>query len=98
MKTDTELDALYDECSYIWGLESQLRQAQEECAELILAISHFIRGREDAEANVMEELADTYLMVNQLIRHFGKDEVMNIVNFKSNRVQDLINKDKEKEN
>lgn len=45
----------------------QLSMAQEECAELIVAISHFKRGRRNAEAEVREEMADVAFMIYQLM-------------------------------
>lgn len=45
----------------------QLSMAQEECAELIVAISHFKRGRMNAEAEVREEMADVAFMIYQLM-------------------------------
>jgi len=98
MKDKKELEKLYKDCLEIWGLEAQARMVQEECAELILAVSHFLRGREDSELNVIEELADVYLMISQFIYHFGEESVMNIVDFKSNRVKDKLDVYKEKIN
>jgi NTP pyrophosphatase (non-canonical NTP hydrolase) len=48
-----------------WGNEPQLSQATEELAELIVAINHFRRGRADA-SSVAEEVADCYLMLEQI--------------------------------
>lgn len=82
-----ELDQLYKDCMEYWGFEAQSKVAQEECAELILALFHLDRKREGAKENVIEECADVYLMINQLMYYFGKEEVMKIVDFKSNRVK-----------
>ena len=48
-----------------WGLDSQLDQTIEECAELIIAIRHFRRGRVQWHV-VAEELADVSLCVSEL--------------------------------
>lgn len=45
----------------------QLSMAQEECAELIVAISHYKRGRRNAEAEIREEMADVAFMIYQLM-------------------------------
>lgn len=50
-----------------YGTEPQLRQLQEECSELAVAISHYIRGREHARDEMIEELADVYICVQQAI-------------------------------
>lgn len=48
-----------------YGIASQLSVLQEECGELIAAISHWRRGRIDAEHEVILELLDVYYMVIQ---------------------------------
>lgn len=50
-----------------YGMEKQLSMAQEECAELIVAISHYKRGRRIADAEVKEEMADVAFMIYQLM-------------------------------
>lgn len=48
-----------------FGSANQLNQVKEELAELIVAISHLERSREDAEINVSTELADVEFMLEQ---------------------------------
>ncbi len=55
-----------------FGLESQLHQTQEECAELIASISHSIRGRQSFRA-IAEEVADVEIMLEQLRTVIGPD-------------------------
>ncbi|WP_277657213.1 hypothetical protein [Seleniivibrio woodruffii] len=52
------------------GIEPQIRQAQEECAELISALSHFCRNRKGALDEVNEEIADVEILLVQLKRIF----------------------------
>ena len=47
--------------------EKQLSMAQEECAELIVAISHYKRGRKNAETEIREEMADVGFVIYQLM-------------------------------
>lgn len=49
-----------------YGKENQMRMLQEECGELIVATSHYIRKREYAEDEVVEELADVLIMCEQI--------------------------------
>lgn len=56
-----------------WGKEAQLRQAQEEAAELIVAISHYLRT--GAVENLYEEVADVYIMIAQLLYILEEDNV-----------------------
>jgi len=98
MRKKEELNKLYRDCLKFWGLRAQARMTQEECSELILAVSHFLRGRKDSDLDVIEELADVYLMIHQMMYHFGKERVMDVVDFKSNRVKDKLNVYKGKSN
>lgn len=49
-----------------FGQEAQLRQLQEECAELIVAVNHFFRQRRDAREELIEEFADVTIMLMEL--------------------------------
>ena len=91
-----ELEKLYEDCIEFWGLEKQARIAQEECGELITAVSHYFRGREGAPSKLVEEIADVYLILNQLISYFGEDWIMEIVDLKSDRVKEKLEKYKAK--
>lgn len=64
-----------------YGIDAQIDQAIEECAELIQALLHVRRGR-DAGENLAEELADVQLMLWQLMEVTGKYRVRNVVSHK----------------
>jgi len=98
MRDKIELNKLYEDCMEFWGFEKQARMVQEECAELIIATSHVLRGRENSVKDMIEEIADVYLMLNQMIVYFGEKPIMDVVDFKSNRVRDKLNMYKEKLN
>lgn len=49
-----------------WGYAAQLGVLQEECAELIAAVSHIRRGREGAMRELIEELVDAHIMIHQI--------------------------------
>jgi NTP pyrophosphatase (non-canonical NTP hydrolase) len=87
---------IYRKAMEAWGFDAQARVCQEECAELIAAISHLSRGREDAMMEVAQELADTYIMVGQMIEYLGPDIVEHIVNCKLGGVEEKLSK-KEKD-
>ena len=96
MKDDLELQVLYDECVEFWGPERQLRMLQEECGELVVAISHFLRERPGGLENLTEELADVKLMGDQITSYIGKDRVMEVLDRKSDRVAGRLKRGKEK--
>lgn len=49
-----------------WGRDAQFAVAQEELAELVVALSHHRRGRTDAVAEVAEECADVRVVLAQV--------------------------------
>ena len=49
-----------------WGAAAQLAVAQEDLAELIVALSHHLRGRGDARDEVAEECADVRIVLAQV--------------------------------
>ena len=49
-----------------YGMANQLNQLQEECGELVAAVSHLRRDRAGALYNLVSELADVMIMVRQL--------------------------------
>ena len=69
-----------------YGKESQLRQLQEECAELIVACSKQLRGQDKSINNVIEELADVRIMIEQIEYLYGiKNLVEDDMEYKLNR-------------
>jgi NTP pyrophosphatase (non-canonical NTP hydrolase) len=48
-----------------YGFVSQERQCQEECGELIVAISHYLRGRIGVY-ELAKEVADVMIMAEQM--------------------------------
>ncbi len=57
-----------------YGAEAQLGVAQEECAELIVALSKWKRAQGDLTTlaeKVREEIADVFIMLMQLEMIFG---------------------------
>lgn len=64
-----------------YGKESQLRQLQEECAELIVACSKILRMSDKSINNLIEEIADVRVMIEQIeylygIKSLVKDEMI----------------------
>ena len=65
---------IYADAVNKWGRDSQLSQCAEECAELIVAISHYRRRRKGSLENLHEEVADVYIMVKQMMHMLGMSE------------------------
>ena len=62
-----------------YGETNQKRMLQEECAELIQAISKDIRGEQH---NVEEEIADVLILLEQALRIYDKDIVSGWYDYK----------------
>lgn len=50
-----------------FGVRQQLAVVKEELAELIVAISHYERGRDCTKSGLTEETADVIICLQQLI-------------------------------
>lgn len=64
--TKEEQKQIEKEAVETYGMDAQLRMLQEECGELIVAVGHYLRGRNGSLANLCEELADVRIMVEQM--------------------------------
>ena len=53
-----------------YGLSAQLDILQEECAELIQAVSKFRRTK---TSDIIEEIADVYIMLDQVVYLLNKN-------------------------
>lgn len=60
-----EID-LYSLCVNYWGMEKQFIKTQEECAEMIQAISKYLLHEPLAINKVIAEFIDLELMVGQM--------------------------------
>lgn len=86
-RTKTEIE-LFQAALEAWGKEAQLRMLQEECAELIHAVSKHIRGAPD---NIAEEIADVDLMLSEIKRLFP--HYAEIREQKLEKLENLLRKD-----
>lgn len=82
---------------YYYGRNNQLDILQEECAELIQAVSKIRRGTPGAEEHFIDEMADVSIMLEEFLSDFDDDEKTEFykkVNEKTLRQQDRIVKEK----
>lgn len=89
MKTNQELEEIFQATLEKWGAEAQYDQMIEECAELIIALKHYRRGKIDREA-VVDELADVTLMLGQLTWMFGPPIVEQSIQRKLEKLSELM--------
>ena len=57
-----------------WGEEGQRCKAVEELGELVTALMRYANGR-GVKHDVVTEIADCYIMLDQLSYMFGEDDV-----------------------
>jgi NTP pyrophosphatase (non-canonical NTP hydrolase) len=62
-----EKNKLYMKAIEKWGSNAQLGMLQEECAELIQAVSKVMRKQDFSFLKLAEEIADVEIMMEQMI-------------------------------
>lgn len=72
-----------------YGEEPQKRQAIEECSELIQALCKDMRGKKH---NVEEEIADVFIMIEQLTCIYDNDKIEKYREKKIDRLIDMMRK------
>ncbi|MFB5946098.1 hypothetical protein [Albibacterium profundi] len=86
MEREQEIKIM-DAAVVIFGFDKQIDMLIEECSELIVECSKLKRGRIN---HIKEELADASIMIEQISRFFGEDEVLQIKEQKLLRLKDRI--------
>ena len=74
-----------------YGVDHQLEMLVEECAELIVSIKHWTRGRVK-DGKVIEEIVDVQIMIDQMKMFFPKGTYDIIREEKIKRLDALLNK------
>ena len=87
---------VYLEALETFGLDSQIKQTVEECAELINALCKFQRGR-CSFPEVVTEIADVIIMAHQMALSFGVEAVEKEIQYKVKRLHGRIQNLKQKQ-
>jgi len=83
-----EANKLFDRAIKAWGVETQLDMLQEECAELIQAISKKKRGYKNGDQQIAEEIADVEILTAQIKRMYSlNDDVEDVKTHKLHRLR-----------
>jgi len=81
-----------------WGLEAQVGQTIEECAELIVALQKYINRtpQPDMISNIIDEIADVEMMLAQmrLILEINDETLRERIEYKFERLNEYLAKDK----
>ena len=95
--------AVLESAISVFGLRSQKDLAIEEMSELTKAICKERRARTkieraEARANIIEEIADVYIMLQQLIMIYDQDgECQSAVDYKVDRLEQTVLENLEEE-
>ena len=78
-----------------YGIEEQLLQTVEECAELIQAINKWRRSKDrestkDAVEHLAEETADVIIMLEQIKIMVGEPKIKWFIDFKLQRLAERL--------
>lgn len=73
-----------------FGVDHQVGVVQEECAELIVAISHMKRDREGAREELIREAGDVDLMLFTLRRIFGDSVIDEARNKAAHKLANIV--------
>lgn len=74
-----------------FGESAQLRQLQEECAELIVAVNHYFRQRLNSRKELIEEVADVTIMLMELTPSLNyTDELTGMIDHKLARLSSKL--------
>lgn len=93
MRTE-EQKSIEKEAVETYGIDAQMRMLQEECGELIVAVGHYLRGREGSLANLCEELADVRIMVEQIEIALDNPAIEELYNYKLGRLKKRLEEHK----
>ena len=89
MSKELPCDGVFKRAIDKWGEDSQVMMCMEECAELIATLKHYRREEVDAKV-VVDEIADVFLMIGQLIYMFGEEQVDDAVRAKLEKLNRLL--------
>lgn len=91
-----EINEILTDVIYTYGEDSQIWMAIEEMSELSNALAKYRRGRVTRE-DVCEEIADVAIMMIQLSKIFGPDNVSDYLKSKLDRLDKRLAKYKNNE-
>ena len=93
LRTETENLAIYRKAIEKFGDDSQINMAMEEMSELTKELCKWKRGNQNFE-EILEEIADVYIMMHQLTLIFDDATEMNVIkniDYKTKRLEKIIN-------
>lgn len=87
--TQQERIDLYEKAIGAWGVPNQVMMVMEESGEMLNALAKFNRGR-STEDEIVTELADVWILMEQMAVVFGWDKFQQQKEYKLQRLQERI--------
>lgn len=82
---------LFESALKCFGTEAQLRQLQEECAEVIAAINRHLRfSKPEYFIDLVEEIVDVQIVLDQIKLTIPPDSYRNMYDIKFAKLKNLI--------
>ena len=82
-----------------WGLNAQVGQTVEECAELIVALQKYVNRTPQPETvdNILDEIVDVEMMLAQMRLVLGIDDntLRNRIEYKFDKLKQYLSEDEE---
>ena len=95
--TDAEINTMQAALDQ-WGLNAQVGQTVEECAELIVALQKYINrtARPGVVENITDEIADVEMMLAQMRLALGIDDdtLRKRIEYKFDRLNQYLTEDR----
>ena len=88
MTQDERID-LYKKAIDAWGVPNQVMMVMEESGEMLNALAKFNRGR-STEDEIVTELADVWILMEQMAVVFGWDKFQQQKEYKLQRLSERI--------
>ena len=88
---ETERIELYKRALNDWGIRPQTMMVMEETGEMLESIGKYDRGRA-TESDVITELADVWIVMEQMATFYGWDEFQKEKERKLQRLKERLDK------
>jgi NTP pyrophosphatase (non-canonical NTP hydrolase) len=81
-----ERKELYQKAIKSWGVTNQVFMVMEESGEMLNALAKYYRNRSTPQ-EIITELADVWILMEQMAEVFGWDDFQNEVQYKLERLK-----------
>jgi NTP pyrophosphatase (non-canonical NTP hydrolase) len=84
-----EYKKVFEQAITTWGVENQRMMAVGEIGELLAEFGRIVQGRSSTD-KMVDEIADTLIMVTQLALIYGEDAVKERIKFKLQKINEKL--------